>query len=438
MSDVQSILIEDARRGLLREVSPTIGRNDLDEAFAAWLVGDAMPGLGLGGALEAAVKASGAGRSYRHVAVLGLAAQSGDLGQEGKDALRSGLNWVVGREPVVGLTPMPFCLDGVGLAALVLGAKATEDPDLWEKTCRWMQKCRRATAGGQGLGAWQEWLLDVIGGRLGVRWDRNGGDGPEAAEVRVALRSKGFEPPPLTPSPEGDERVVLDVIRTGSSANLGVPRAAIRLAALDWIRRARPVSDLRSVAIPELCNLLRGVTAGLKKWTWEAKPRTKTSPEARKWHVDNEYHVQNLLWFLLAPVFPDLIDEDATPKVGPVQPRADIGIPSIRAIVEAKFMRPTDAPKEMIEQIAEDASLYLVPGSRYDVVIPFIWDDSRRTEYHPDMLNGLRQIAGVADAVIIPRPGSMQASVPPVDGQAGSGSKSTAQVNAKEQENDIH
>src|SRR5690606_26292431 len=129
--------------------------------------------------------------------------------------------------------------------------------------------------------------------------------------------------------------------------------------------------------------------------------RTRTSLEARKWHVDNEYHVQNILWLLLAPIFRDLVPEDCTPKVGPVQPRADIGIPSLRVIVEAKFMRRTDAPKKMIEQIAEDASLYLVPGSRYDRLIPFIWDDSRRSEHHEDMLRGLRQIRGVGDAVIV-------------------------------------
>ncbi len=427
MSDVQDILIDDARRALVREISPVIGRNDLHEAFTAWLVRDAVPGLGFDGALEAAVKAIGAERTYRHVAVLGLVAHAEELSQEGKDSLASGLNWMVCRDPVVGLTPMPFCLDGVGLLALILGAKVTGDSGLWEMTCRWMQRCRGATSGGQGLGTWQECLLSVVGDQHGLRWERNGGEGPEAAEVRVALRSKGFGSSDAASSIEGDERQVLDILRTGSPANLGIPRAAIRLAALDWIRRARPVADLRNVSIAELCNLLRGATAGLKKWTWEVKPRTKTSPEARKWHVDNEYHVQNLLWFLLGPIFPDLIDEDATPKVGPVQPRADIGIPSLRAIIEAKFMRPTDAPKEMIEQIAEDASLYLVPGSRYDTVIPFIWDDSRRTEHHAEMLRGLRQIGGVADAVIIPRPGSMQLSVPAEGGQAGSSVKAEVQ-----------
>jgi hypothetical protein len=123
--------------------------------------------------------------------------------------------------------------------------------------------------------------------------------------------------------------------------------------------------------------------------------------------MDNEYHVQNLLWCLLAPIFSDLIDEDATPKVGPLQPRANIGIPSLRAIVEVKFMRSGDTPQAMITQIAEDASLYLVPGSQYDSLIPFIWDNSRRTEHHDEMMRGLRQIAGVVDAIIVSRPGSM-------------------------------
>lgn len=70
-------------------------------------------------------------------------------------------------------------------------------------------------------------------------------------------------------------------------------------------------------------------------------------------------------------------------------------------------MRADDPPKKMVEQIAEDASLYLVAGSKYDQLIAFIWDDSRRTEHHEEIIRGLRQISGVSDAIIVPRPGSM-------------------------------
>ncbi len=407
MSDAHTILIDDARQALLREIAPVAGQKDLHEAFAAWLAPGVVPGLGIDGAAEVAANASGAERHSYHVAVLGLAAQVRGLAEKEKQALVSGLNWMVNREPVVGGTPMGFCMDAVSLSALILGAKAAGDDGLWARTGEWVRRCRDATAGGHGLGLWQEWLVATIGAHTGLDWARKGSDGPEAAEVRVALRSKGIAAGDPTSVIEADERVVLGVIRKQSATGIGVPRAAICLAALDWIRRDRPACDLRTVTVPEICGLLRRVPSALKKWTWEDKPRTKTSPAARQWHVDNEYHVQNVLWLLLAPLFPDLIDEDATPKVGPVQPRADIGIPSLRLIVEAKFMRADDPPKRMVEQIAEDASLYLVAGSRYDRMIPFIWDDSRRTEHHEEMLKGLRQIAGVVDAVIVPRPGSM-------------------------------
>lgn len=249
-------------------------------------------------------------------------------------------------------------------------------------------------------------MVATVAEHSGLLWARKLGDGPEAAEVRVALRAKGIGTDRSATSVEMDEQDVLAAIRKGS-AGIGVARAAVRLAALDWVRRDRPVSDLRIVTHADLCALLRRLPVAMKKWTWEDKPRTKTSPAARQWHVDNEYHVQNMLWLLLAPVFPDLSDEEATPKVGPVQPRADLCIPSLRVIVEAKFMRAEDPPKKMVEQIAEDASLYFVPGSKYDSLIPFIWDDSRRTEHHDEMLKGLRQITGVVDAVIMSRPGGM-------------------------------
>jgi hypothetical protein len=407
MSDVHTILIDDARQSLLREIAPVVGRNDLHEAFAAWLVPGAVPGLGINGAAEFAAKAAGAERHFTHVAILGLAAHVRSLCDKEKEALVTGLNVTINREPVVVGTPMGFCMDGVALASLILGAKVIGDDGLWAKSCGWVRRCREVTAGGQGLGLWQEWLLSTVSDHTGSNWVRKGSDGPEAAEVRVALRSRGIGTDGLASAIAKDEVDVLGLIRTLSPVGLGVPHAAIRLAALDWIKRDRPVCDLRTVTVADIGELLRRIPAGLKKWTWEDKPRTKTSPAPRQWHVENEYHVQNMLWLLLAPVFRDLLDEDSTPKVGPVQPRADIGIPSLRLIVEAKFMRADDPPKKMVEQIAQDASLYLVPGSKYDKLIPFIWDDSRRTEYHEEIIRGLRQIAGVVDAVIVPRPGTM-------------------------------
>lgn len=413
MSNITSLLLDDTRATVLRELSSAVGKDDIYAAFAAWLVGNTVPGLSIAGATEAAMKATGAGRTASLVATLGYAASMKDLNEEEIRCLQAGIEWVIGCEPIVRGTPMPFCMDAVTLGGIVLGAKKC-DPgqDRFES---WLRLCREATSDSQGLGEWQEWLIAVLTHGSKIGWASKATDGVEGAEVRVSLGSKGFGSDSDVTSIAEDEEAAITHIMTSSSSGLGISRAALRLAALDWVRRKRATLDVHRVSMQDLANLLRRVPSGLKKWTWEKSPRTKSAADARQWHVENEYHVQNLLWLLLAPLLPDLIDEDSTPKVGPVQPRADIGIPSLRLIVEAKFMRADDAPKKMIEQIAEDASLYLVSGSKYDRLMPFIWDDSQRTEHHEEMIRGLRQIAGVIDAIIVPRPGSMISTIRPTN-----------------------
>ena len=38
---------------------------------------------------------------------------------------------------LVGGTPMGFCMDGITLVALVLGAKGSGDEAIWARTCEW-------------------------------------------------------------------------------------------------------------------------------------------------------------------------------------------------------------------------------------------------------------------------------------------------------------
>jgi hypothetical protein len=156
----------------------------------------------------------------------------------------------------------------------------------------------------------------------------------------------------------------------------------------------------------EIARILSLIPAGLRRWTWENKPRT-TRGEARQWYIDNEYHVQNLLYFLLFPIFPDIKEEEHTPSVGQQNPRSDLAIPSLELIIEVKFMRANITPQKIIEEIAADASLYLVEGSLYKQILPFIWDDSRRNEEHELMRQGLKKINGIFDTVIISRPNKM-------------------------------
>ena len=165
-------------------------------------------------------------------------------------------------------------------------------------------------------------------------------------------------------------------------------------------------SALGSFSLEDVSKLLKRVPAGLRRWTWDPKPRTKGG-QPRQWYIENEYHVQNLLYFLLAAVFADIREEEYTRSVGQKKPRVDLEIPSLKLVIEIKFWHRRDRPQKIIGEIAEDTSLYLAQGSPHEQMIAFIWDDSRRTEEHDLLESGIKNLNGIFDVVIVYRPGCM-------------------------------
>jgi hypothetical protein len=146
----------------------------------------------------------------------------------------------------------------------------------------------------------------------------------------------------------------------------------------------------------------------MKHWAFETKPRTPRS-EIAVWHVENEYNVQALLWTILAPIFPDLEDEENLPSVGHKRPRVDLAVPSISTLIEVKYMRggaQSDFAK-VIDEVAADASLYLSTTKAFDKIVAFVWDDSAHSEQHHELQSGLEKIKGVEAAVVVSRPGRM-------------------------------
>lgn len=401
MNDTETILLDDARASLVARIERGIAGDALEAAFAAWLVQEPLSSVHWA---EAVANTLAQPRTPRTVAALGFAA--GRSPQVSLDQLRSDVEQLIGRAPVVAGTPMPFCIDGLALAGVLTGVNAIGEDGLKTSTQAWLDACGAVTADGRGLGRWQEPLLAMLAAHVGLRWRRLPGASQESPIVRLGLRSAGVGAAKGIDAECNDEAAALDVLRTGLPTELDTADAVLRLACLEWVRRARPVGDLRRTGIPQVCAVLSELPRALHHWTWESAPRTSRST-ARMWDVDHEYHVQNLLWVVLAPLFPDLIDEDYTVKIGSKQPRADLGIPSLRLIVEAKFWRSNQPAKNVIEEIAEDASLYLVAGARYDSIVALIWDEGRRTEEHASLRKALQQIGGVYDAVIIARPSRM-------------------------------
>jgi hypothetical protein len=407
MSATSSILLSDAEAALRKAVLSVQGGNSLEEAFAGWALHGTSDAIPLVATIQASASKKGGMLEHTDVATLGFGLGCGLLDAGQRAAFLDGLTRLCGRNPLMHGTPIACCTDVPALLGLAVGAKEAGETER-VRLANWVGQFFDRTCSGRLSSEWHRALLHGVSNRLGL---------PATlpmlstfpADLRVALRVKGVTD--AFGCAEDDESATLRLIKMDFTG-LGPARAALRLAALRAISSTACTADLNRPTVAQLVSLLRRVPNGLSQWTWEEKSRTGKG-EARKWHFDNEYHVQNLLWFLLSPLFPDLKAEEYTPPVGTYQPRIDLGIPSLRTIVEAKFWRGTVKAERMIEEIASDSSVYFVAGTGYSVLVPFIWDNVRRTEEHESLVRGLKQLPHVVDAVVVARPGLMEIPPPP-------------------------
>lgn len=160
--------------------------------------------------------------------------------------------------------------------------------------------------------------------------------------------------------------------------------------------------------LDDLLEFLEHIPVGLRRWTWEDAGRTKGAKPV-KWHVENEYHVQNLLYVLLAPIFNDIADEVYLQPVGQKTPRADLYLPPLHTIIEVKYRK--DAKKSfpaLIGEIAEDASLYRADTKYNDArIVGFLWDCTRSTQEHTKFKEGVLKIEGINGCVVVNAPSTM-------------------------------
>lgn len=227
-----------------------------------------------------------------------------------------------------------------------------------------------------------------------------------ADDLVVALSAKG-----LANASEVVRANAWTIISSLMGESDGMGRAATQLAALTTLLRDASTLRPGATSIADVARLLAGVARSMRRWAWDEKPLSKNSVAAH-WDIDNEYHVQDMLWAILAPLFPDLDDEEWLKSLGQHHPRADLAIPSLELIIEVKYLRKGGKAVfvDVIKEVAADASTYLQKGSGYKHIVAFIWDDEARTEEHPELLQGLTRLRGVEDAIVISRPARMTRS----------------------------
>lgn len=183
---------------------------------------------------------------------------------------------------------------------------------------------------------------------------------------------------------------------------------SLMLYVFDQVNQEIAIAPPKGWSLDDLLAFLERIPVGLKRWTWEDAPRTKGA-EPVKWRVENEYHVQNLLYVLLAPIFNDIADEVYLEPVGQKTPRVDIYLPSLHTIIEVKYRK--DVKKSfptLIGEIAEDASLYHSDPKYKDArIVSFLWDCTRATQEHAKFKEGVLKLEGVDGCVVICAPSTM-------------------------------
>jgi hypothetical protein len=387
-------LLPDAAAYLRRLVSDTLKHDSVNSYFVSWLLPDMVDLESLRmTALSISSKISGAQRTYQDVAALGFAAECGLLEENGLERLRDGLRWMTGRTTHVDGQLADFCTDAVSLLGISLGLRRLNDT---VARAEWLATtCRPSPQQGED---WQSSLIS-----LAHRIGGSSAEGFISDEVRLIAFSKGLVDSDL--DAVGIERVI-GRLRASDLSLLSNSEATIRLAALRRIEAGSPSISINHATVGDVVRVLKGIPSGLQRWTWEDQGKTSKS-QPRKWHVDNEYHVQNLAWFLLSPLFPDARFEEYKSAVGSIHPRLDIVLPSLRLIIEVKFWRSGVKSADMVRELAEDASLYLTPDAPYDLIVPLIWDEKARTEEHASLISGIKTMNGIFDVVVVSRPALM-------------------------------
>lgn len=390
------------RRTLARAAADDSSQPPQARGFAAWVQQDLPVELALLKALAGEAAGLADQRQSNLVALLGYATAVDASYAAG---FADGVAWLQQRQYFIAGRTAGFEVNGLALFGVAIGLRATAD------TCgeaiAWLKGLLTQSLQLHRPADWNEALIaaaaEMVGDRSAV--------GKIAADLRVALAARGV----LVADP-ATRAEAWDLIAGLTGSDDGMSRAATQAAALGFLVGESSTLRTGTSSIADVANVLSGMNRSMRRWVWESKPRTPRSAIAR-WVVDNEYHVQDMLWVVLAPVFPDLDDEEWLKSLGQHHPRADLAIPSLRAIIEVKFARKDGKSfSELIQEVAADASTYLQDGSGYASIIAFIWDDAARTEEHAELRQGLLRVRGVVDAIVLSRPQKMDRSPPAASG----------------------
>lgn len=397
------MLITDARELLRRTALAEAKGNPLVAAFLSWQLRDADYLPLLEEAATEAASAKGADRNSRNVAVLGLACVVDSLKSRFVSDFKRQLEWLMGRPNFVsGGEPCGVVADPVSFAGVVVGAETTLTGEASLRFEQWATAVLTDACALVEEDGWRRGLLNSLHVRLTKTKLTPKGDG-EPVWLAAALQRSGWR--------DSSDTSVSDVLKaalTGVATVSDAFEAGLRLTAIEWATFRAMDFDIAAITVSDVARILQRIPSVFQRWTWEDKPRTaRQGSEPRRWHIENEYHFQSLLYTVLKPIIPALEEERYLAPTGTYQPRADLCISGLQLLVEVKFWYRAKSVKDLTEELAADLTLYLRPDSPYQKVIAAIWDDGARTEEQTELKRGLKGLNGLFDVVIVNRPSRM-------------------------------
>lgn len=175
---------------------------------------------------------------------------------------------------------------------------------------------------------------------------------------------------------------------------------------LVWFSADSAVSrstDALVIAPGHLSALLKAFPAAMKRWRYDEEK----SKDPIRWPVKSEREVQDIMWLMLRPYFKDLIDEETLPKLGHSAYKPDFAIPSLRTLLEVKYVRKKGDFKTVEKEILEDSVAYLTNTKDYGKLIVFIYDHSSSVQEHEVTMRDLCKVSNITDVVIVSRPSQL-------------------------------
>ena len=343
------------------------------------------------------------------VKYLGLSTQNVSNDADFYECASNGFNGICNQEKLSRLfkcvaefdgVPMPWHYDVIGLLGIKLAVAASKNDILIRDFNNWVRNFLEVAIKKQKFNLHEETLAKFV-------LNEDVSNKASSPVVLLLLHYKGL----YELQPYLKEFCIAEFwkIYTKVEDISSVWLMAALIYVFDNISKEQATVPANNWNLENLISFLENISVGLNCWTWEEKPKTKTST-AVKWLIENEYHVQNLLYLLLAPIFPRIKKEVNLPQQGHKNPRADIYIPELHLIIEVKYRKDrTKKFVDLTEELAADKTLYTASEEYKDSkLIAFLWDNLASTEEHPKFKNG---ICGFFDGcVVISSPSCMRSS----------------------------